>query len=68
MIKAIITDQQLLATKSVPANKLDLPLANDLRDTLNAHADECVGMAANMIGINKNVIIAQLGPLPTRHV
>lgn len=64
MIKAIITDQQLLATKSVPANKLDLPLANDLRDTLNAHADECVGMAANMIGINKNVIIAQLGPFP----
>lgn len=42
----------------------DLPLAQDLKDTLNAHTDECVGMAANMIGVNKAAIIAMLGPLP----
>ena len=39
-----------------------MPLANDLIDTLNAHQAECVGMAANMIGVNKNAIIARIGP------
>lgn len=63
MIKAIVKDQQLLAQKAVPATKHDLPLATDLRDTLTAHQQECVGMAANMIGVNKRVIIAQIGPL-----
>ncbi|WP_302117604.1 peptide deformylase [uncultured Limosilactobacillus sp.] len=62
MIKPIIKDQQLLAKKSLPTTKTDLSLANDLTDTLNAHQAECVGMAANMIGVNKNAIIARIGP------
>ncbi len=62
MIKPIIKDQQLLAKKSLPTTKADLSLANDLTDTLNAHQAECVGMAANMIGVNKNAIIARIGP------
>ena len=49
MIKPIIKDQQLLAKKATPTTKADLPLANDLSDTLNIHQAECVGMAANMI-------------------
>lgn len=63
MIKAIIKDQQLLNKPATLATKNDLSLAQDLIDTLTAHQDECVGMAANMIGVNKNVIIVSLGPL-----
>lgn len=57
MIKDIIHDPLLLAQKSVVATKLDLKVAQDLKDTLIAHRTECVGMAANMIGINKKVIV-----------
>ena len=57
MIKPIIKDQQLLAKKATLTTKADLPLANDLIDTLNAHQAECVGMAANMIGVNKRIIV-----------
>lgn len=63
MIKPIVKDQQLLSKKATKATRADLPIANDLSDTLNAHRAECVGMAANMIGINKRIIIASLGPL-----
>lgn len=63
MIKPIIKDEQLLNIKAKSATKADLPIAIDLIDTLKAHQDECVGMAANMIGINKAIIIASLGPL-----
>ena len=62
MIKPIIKDHQLLGKKAIPTTKADLPLANELIDTLNAHQAECVGMAANMIGVNKNAIIARIGP------
>lgn len=64
MIKQIVTDVAQLRQPSVPATRADLPLATDLRDTLAAHQDHCVGMAANMIGEHKRVIIAQLGPIP----
>ena len=64
MIKQIVTDVAQLRQPSVPATRADLPLATDLRDTLAAHQDHCVGMAANMIGSHKRVIIAQLGPIP----
>ncbi|MDD6432110.1 MAG: peptide deformylase [Lactobacillaceae bacterium] len=64
MIKQIVTDVEQLRQPSTPATKADLPLATDLRDTLAAHQDHCVGMAANMIGKRKRVIIAQLGPIP----
>lgn len=63
MIKPIITDQQFLSRPSTPASRHDLPLAQDLQDTLAAHRDDCVGMAANMIGSAKRIIIATLGPL-----
>jgi peptide deformylase len=57
MIKTIIRDPIFLAQKSAPASMSDLPVAQDLRDTLNAHRDGCVGMAANMIGVAKRAII-----------
>ena len=56
MIQPIIHDPILLARKSIPAGKEDLQTALDLLDTLAAHKDECVGMAANMIGITKRII------------
>ena len=57
MVKEIIKDPLFLARKSSPAEKTDLYLAKDLRDTLAAHRTECVGMAANMIGVLKRAIV-----------
>ena len=56
MVQPINKDVILLGQKSTPAREEDLAAAQDLRDTLEAHADECVGMAANMIGVNKRII------------
>ena len=61
MKKEIIRDVFFLSQPSEPAERSDLPLAKDLRDTLRAHRDGCVGMAANMIGVRKNVIIVNMG-------
>ena len=57
MVKSINKDPIFLAQKSAPATILDLPVAQDLKDTLEAHREGCVGMAANMIGVNKRIII-----------
>ncbi len=57
MIKEIIHDEKFLSQKAEPATQEDLNLADDLRDTLEANKEHCVGMAANMIGVNKRVII-----------
>ena len=57
MIKEIIHDEAFLSQKAEPATQEDLYLADDLRDTLEANKEHCVGMAANMIGVNKRVII-----------
>lgn len=57
MIKEIVTDQFSLSQKSVPATIEDLSIVQDLLDTIKAHKHECVGMAANMIGVNKNIIV-----------
>ena len=57
MIKPIIKDPIFLAQKSAPAALPDLPVAQDLRDTLAAHRDGCVGMAANMIGVARRIIL-----------
>ena len=57
MIKEIIHDPILLGVKSEPATKDDLPIAQDLLDTLIAHKEGCVGMAANMIGVHKRIIV-----------
>ena len=56
MIKELIHDPILLARKSEKAAKEDLQTAQDLLDTLIAHKDGCVGMAANMIGVCKRII------------
>lgn len=56
MIKPINRDPVSLSKKSSPASILDAPVGRDLLDTLTAHADGCVGMAANMIGVYKNII------------
>ena len=56
MIQPIMKDPIFLAQKSAPATKEDLQVAQDLLDTLTAHKDGCVGMAANMIGVNKRII------------
>ena len=56
MIKELIHDPILLSIKSEVATKEDLQVAQDLLDTLIAHKDGCVGMAANMIGVQKRII------------
>ena len=67
MIQEIVHDAILLARKSVPATKEDLQVAQDLLDTLMAHKDSCVGMAANMIGEQKRIIafLDESGRAPT---
>ena len=50
-------DETFLVQKAEPATKDDLYIADDLRDTLEANKEKCVGMAANMIGVNKRIII-----------
>ena len=57
MIKPIVKDEIFLSQPSAEATMKDLKLAVDLTDTLLAHASECVGMAANMIGQSRRVII-----------
>ena len=57
MVKEIVHSPILLAAKSEPAVAADLQTVQDLLDTLSAHADECVGMAANMIGVRKRIIV-----------
>ena len=57
MIKPIMHDPIFLGMKSEVATKEDLQVAQDLLDTLTAHKDECVGMAANMIGVRTRIIV-----------
>ena len=56
MIREIIHDPIFLAVKSNNATFDDIPVAEDLLETLISHKDECVGMAANMIGVRKRII------------
>lgn len=56
MIREICKDIIFLAKKAEPATPDDLPVAADLLETLEYHKDGCVGMAANMIGVNKRII------------
>ena len=57
MIRPIMKDPLFLARRSQPAGPEDLPVAQDLLDTLEAHKEGCVGMAANMIGVSKRIIV-----------
>ena len=61
MIKKLVHDPIFLAMKSAPATQADISVAKDLLDTLIAHRDSCVGMAANMIGVCKRIIVFQDG-------
>jgi peptide deformylase len=56
MVQPLIHDPIRLAGKAVPATRADLPVLQDLVDTLIAHKDTCVGMAANMIGVSVAII------------
>lgn len=56
MIREICKDVIFLAQKAEPATPEDLQVAADLLETLEYHKDGCVGMAANMIGVNKRII------------
>lgn len=62
MIKELVHDPIFLALKSEPATAADLQTAQDLLETLTAHKEVCVGMAANMIGVKKNIIVVAAGP------
>ena len=61
MIRPIMRDVLFLKKKAVPATKNDMSVVQDLLDTLKANEAGCVGMAANMIGIKKRVIIVNIG-------
>ena len=64
MIKSIVKDMLFLQQKAQPASKEDVGIGQDLFDTLKANQDKCVGMAANMIGVQKQVIIFMYGMVP----
>ena len=57
VVREIMRDEVFLSQKAGPATPEDLPVAQDLLDTLTAHKDGCVGMAANMIGVCKRIIV-----------
>lgn len=57
MVREICRDEGFLAQKAEPATAADLAVARDLLDTLAAHRDGCVGLVANMIGVNKRIIV-----------
>ena len=61
MIKSIVKDVFFLGQKSEAATKQDYSVGQDLMDTLRANQDHCVGMAANMIGVKKRIIIVNMG-------
>lgn len=63
MIKPIVKDEFFLHQPSTSATAADKQVAVDLLDTLKAHSSECVGMAANMIGVQKNIIAVTIGPI-----
>ena len=61
MVREICRDEAFLAQRTEMATPADLPVADDLLETLLAHRDGCVGMAANMIGVNKRIIAFENG-------
>ena len=63
MIKPVMRDIMFLSQPSEKATPADRQVITDLVDTLNAHLDGCVGMAANMIGVQKRIIVVRMGPV-----
>ena len=62
MVKQIVRDIFFLGQPSKLATKADIQIGKDLQDTLQANRERCVGMAANMIGVNKAIIVVAAGP------
>ena len=62
MVKKIMRNPLFLTQKSTDATEADQQVITDLLDTLRANLDHCVGMAANMIGVKKNIIVVAAGP------
>ncbi len=62
MVKQIVRDPIFLQQKSEPATEVDKQVIEDLIDTLRANSERCVGMAANMIGVKKQIIVVAMGP------
>lgn len=63
MVKQVVKDILFLGQKSEPATKDDMNIIDDLTDTLRANLDNCVGMAANMIGVKKRIIVFCAGEI-----
>ena len=61
MVRPIVKDIFFLGQKSEPASRADAAVMTDLLDTLQANAEHCVGMAANMIGVKKRIIVVNMG-------
>ena len=61
MVKEIVRDTFFLAQKSESAGRDDKQVIQDLLDTIKANANRCVGMAANMIGVRKTILVALIG-------
>ncbi len=62
MVRKIVRDPMFLRQKSVTATEADGQVITDLLDTLKANQDRCVGMAANMIGERKRILVVAMGP------
>ncbi len=62
MVKSIVKGKHIFARKAQPATEADRQVVTDLLDTLRANREICVGMAANMIGVNKSIIVVAAGP------
>ena len=62
MVKKIVKGQHIFSKKAQPATEADRQVVTDLLDTLKANRQICVGMAANMIGVNKSIIVVAAGP------
>lgn len=63
MIKPIVKDIVFLSQKSEPATKEDIAVIDDLTDTLRVNLEYCVGMAANMIGVKKRILVFTIGDI-----
>ena len=63
MVRKIVRDPMFLQQKSESATEADKQVVQDLIDTLNANLERCVGMAANMIGVRKKIIVVAVGPI-----
>lgn len=61
MVEDIVRDEKILSVKSEPATRADMQTVRDLLDTVQANSERCVGMAANMIGVHRTILVALIG-------